>query len=229
MNQIIRTLAGSVFACFITGGAHAASIQSMTIEEIGAASGGLGTSGLANGGGWGNYFDNSGAFPAPPAFFTSNGSDGALIMGTTQANGAISTGFFWGGNNHFEFNTLNGAPSGTITGGAMSLNLSGLVAEFTSGHTAFPAGPDAGTLVTSVSMIDASHYFYTADWAHVFNNDVYDLNTLAVLPGWNGSGAVLHFEGVATLAPVPEADTYAMMLAGLGLVGLMAHRRRKLD
>ena len=29
-------------------------------------------------------------------------------------------------------------------------------------------------------------------------------------------------------APVPEAETYAMMLAGLGLVGFMAARRRKL-
>jgi hypothetical protein len=27
-----------------------------------------------------------------------------------------------------------------------------------------------------------------------------------------------------TVTPVPEADTYAMMLAGLGLVGWMARR-----
>ncbi|KVW95126.1 PEP-CTERM sorting domain-containing protein [Thiobacillus denitrificans] len=32
----------------------------------------------------------------------------------------------------------------------------------------------------------------------------------------------------ATAAPVPEAETYAMMLAGLGLVGFMVSRRRKL-
>ncbi|MHB1084087.1 MAG: PEP-CTERM sorting domain-containing protein [Thiobacillus sp.] len=43
-----------------------------------------------------------------------------------------------------------------------------------------------------------------------------------------------YFDGAATtnlqfngsVAAVPEADTYAMMLAGLGLVGLMARRRR---
>lgn len=37
-------------------------------------------------------------------------------------------------------------------------------------------------------------------------------------------------DGVLTYAtaPVPEAETYAMMLAGLGLVGFMAARRRKL-
>jgi hypothetical protein len=28
-------------------------------------------------------------------------------------------------------------------------------------------------------------------------------------------------------APVPEAETYAMMLAGLGLVGFMVARRRQ--
>jgi hypothetical protein len=227
MKKATITLAGIALACCMTSNlAQAASIQSLTIQEIGVASGGLGTSGLANGGGWGNNFSSDGTYMAPPAFFTSDGTDGALIMGTTQANGAFSSGFNWGGSNHFEFNTLKTAPSGTITAGSMMLDLSGLVAEFTLGHTAFPAWPDASTLATSVSMIDATHYFYTADWTHVFNNDVYDLNTLAILPGWNGSGVIMHFEGVATL--VPEAETYAMMLAGLGLVGLMAHRRRRL-
>lgn len=31
------------------------------------------------------------------------------------------------------------------------------------------------------------------------------------------------------IAPVPEAETYAMMLAGLGLVGLMAKRRKQVE
>jgi len=29
-----------------------------------------------------------------------------------------------------------------------------------------------------------------------------------------------------SLAPVPEPETYALMLAGLGLVGFMARRRK---
>lgn len=37
----------------------------------------------------------------------------------------------------------------------------------------------------------------------------------------------LYLTGVATAAVVPEAETYAMMLAGLGLVGAMVSRRRK--
>lgn len=202
---------------------QASVIKSLTIEEIGGASGGLGTSGLANGGGWGNWFASDGTYMAPPAFFISDGTDGALVMGTTQANGAFSSGFNWGGSNHFEFNTLKSAPSGTVTAGSMTLDLSALVAEFTLGHTAFPAPPDPSTLVTSVSMIDATHYFYTADWTHVFSNDVYDLNTLAILPGWNGSGVIMHLEGIAT---VPEPGT--AWLVGTALLGLMGARRRTL-
>ncbi len=208
---------------------HASIIKSMTIEEIGDASGGLGTSGLANGGGWGNWFTGDGTYMAPPAFYTSDGTDGALVMGTTQANGAFSSGFNWGGSNHFEFNTLKSAPSGTVTAGSMTLDLSGLVAEFTLGNVAFPSPADPSTLVTSVSMIDATHYFYTADWTHVFNNDVYDLNTLAILPGWNGSGVIMHFEGIATLedmAMVPEPGT--AWLVGVVLLGLLGARHRPL-
>jgi uncharacterized protein involved in outer membrane biogenesis len=55
----------------------------------------------------------------------------------------------------------------------------------------------------------------------------------------SGQAAVTKYAGVWSFdaataqlsyatAPVPEAETYAMMLAGLGLVGFMVSRRRKL-
>ncbi len=45
---------------------------------------------------------------------------------------------------------------------------------------------------------------------------------------WNGQPfqATLDMSGNLYLAPVPEAETYALMLAGLGLVGWMARRRK---
>jgi len=32
---------------------------------------------------------------------------------------------------------------------------------------------------------------------------------------------------VDNITPVPEPETYAMLLAGLGLLGFMAHRRKE--
>lgn len=64
----------------------------------------------------------------------------------------------------------------------------------------------------------------------------YDSTTGAFSVSWNktiaggsfdGQTAYWTFNGVAAAAPVPEASTYGMMLAGLGLVGF-AVRRRKL-
>jgi hypothetical protein len=55
----------------------------------------------------------------------------------------------------------------------------------------------------------------------------YTLDYTATVPagGFAGTQYYLHLEG--TVAAVPEASTYGMMLAGLGLVGF-AVRRRKL-
>lgn len=52
---------------------------------------------------------------------------------------------------------------------------------------------------------------------------------------WNGSYigndalnfSVRIFGTVSAVSPVPEPSTYALMIAGLGLVGFVAHRRRK--
>jgi hypothetical protein len=37
------------------------------------------------------------------------------------------------------------------------------------------------------------------------------------------------FTASVTLAPVPEPETHAMMLAGIGLLGFAARRRRQKD
>lgn len=43
---------------------------------------------------------------------------------------------------------------------------------------------------------------------------------------WGGNGSDLAFQ-VELTTPVPEPETYAMLLAGLGLMGAVARRRRK--
>jgi hypothetical protein len=44
-----------------------------------------------------------------------------------------------------------------------------------------------------------------------------------------GSAISASYGGSMAVSPVPEPETYAMMLAGLGLVGFMARRRRKTE
>ncbi len=50
-------------------------------------------------------------------------------------------------------------------------------------------------------------------------------NTNGIVSGFNGFMFTLSDAGVLNYAPVPEADTYAMMLAGLGLIGFVVRRR----
>lgn len=72
------------------------------------------------------------------------------------------------------------------------------------------------------------------------DGELFDFNyTSTAIPGFNSSG--LFFDNIyyefgpsmvgtwttAAVALVPEAETYAMMLAGLGLVGFMGAARRK--
>ncbi|MDP3420705.1 MAG: PEP-CTERM sorting domain-containing protein [Thiobacillus sp.] len=230
MKQITAILAGAGLSCCMASSLTlAASIQSLTIEEIGVSSAGLGTSAMYAGGGFGDWIPSSGVYTPAPAFFVSAGStDNAMVMGTAQGNGKFTLGTSWGGNSVL-LNTLHGAPTGTIEQGVMTLDLSGLLAEFPVIDLTFKVAPDTGTLFTSVWAIDATHYYYTADWTQFIDGDgdVYQTSSGIWAMGWEGSTVVMHLEGIATLAPVPEADTYAMMLAGLGLVGFMAHRRRK--
>jgi hypothetical protein len=58
-------------------------------------------------------------------------------------------------------------------------------------------------------------------------NDTLDYNAIVPSGGFAGVAYGLHMVGNATLAPVPEASTYGMMLAGLGLVGFAVRRRKQ--
>lgn len=71
-------------------------------------------------------------------------------------------------------------------------------------------------------------------WDGVYGH-TYTLDYSATVPNGDASGFgnvpyLLHLEGtvMASAAPIPEASTYGMMLAGLGLIGGMVARRRKI-
>ncbi len=50
-----------------------------------------------------------------------------------------------------------------------------------------------------------------------------------VVTGTGITGPSASYGGSITAVPVPEPETYAMMLAGLGVVGFLAARRRKVS
>lgn len=101
-----------------------------------------------------------------------------------------------------------------------------------------------GILLAGASQADSSvsHYIFTdlgtlggsSSSANAINN-VGQIAGWASTPGdaarhatlWNG--ATTTDLGTAFLmTPVPEPDTYAMLLAGLGLIGSMSYRRRSM-
>lgn len=54
------------------------------------------------------------------------------------------------------------------------------------------------------------------------------IHAIPAIPGLPGNGAIRAVRAIPAVppSPVPEAETYAMMLAGLGLIGMMVARRR---
>lgn len=202
MNHITKILMGVVLGgCMANGGVFAASVQSLTFQEISTMSGGTGTSadnvvwsgGVAYGAGWFNGTTPQGipVLSNDQHFYSAGSIDGAMIMGSQQGNNAFAVATMPG----FNFNTLSSAPSGAINNGNMSLNLSGLTIE-AQGQSVIVATNNS-SLNTSVSKISASRYFYTADWMHTSNNDVTFLSTGAVNTLANGYTWQMHMEGIA--------------------------------
>lgn len=230
-----KIAAGLVLAAAVTGAQAApGDVISLTIEEIGAS--GVGTSAAGAGAGL-FYFSTTGAVPdgSSGISFTS-GTDGGIIPGKVQANSEMATGFAYGGSTpNFFANSCGanqtgctGAIGATYSAGTLSLNLADFGGYYTSFSTQFTLFPDGASqpLIVSASALGAgglaaNEFYYTADWTHTIT---------ASEPGglfFGNQIADWHFEGVGTIAPIPEASTYGMMLAGLGLVGF-AVRRRKL-
>jgi hypothetical protein len=196
---------------------HASVIQSITIEEIGIVSGGLGASLISSGGGQFSFVGG-----IPKSFGSAGSADGAILMGLAQGDGAFTPGFDFAPGIFIKPNTVAGAASAMVDGdgdgdGKLVLDLSGWGANVSLGLGYFPLPPDNGTLITNLSAKDASSYYYTADWSHkITAND--DPSGMFI-----GFHTLWHLEGVAT---VPEPGT--AWLVGATLIGLLGGRRRKL-
>jgi len=74
---------------------------------------------------------------------------------------------------------------------------------------------------------------YSRDYAQFMNvgwgpEYEYTVLSLSTGDGW-GSNIIIGLRNVSFMppTPVPEPETYAMMLVGLGLIGAVARRRRR--
>lgn len=152
-------------------------------------------------------------------------------------NAVVST---WSFNNNTGTNYFNSALPGAVapTGGVSTgINMSAWdVAWFTTPSFNMGSGSWSVVNVGQVGMADVNggtpgsgiygNGIAKFSWSGIYG-DTYTLDYTATVPvgGFAGTQYALHLTG--TVQPVPEASTYGMMLAGLGLVGF-AVRRRKL-
>ena len=117
----------------------------------------------------------------------------------------------------FDLTTLSQTVGTTVTItlslGPVSFALSNMAIELTD-STGFTSYGMDNTLDTSNALQVSAIIGAGNDYRFVVTGDV---------TGSIGGG----YGGVLQAAPVPEAETYAMMLAGLGLVGFMVRRRAR--
>jgi len=168
-------------------------------------------------GGSGNKFgrlDTTGGATAPncPA-----GGCIAIAMDTGAIGSNVFTsGFDFGGTGIFMPNIF-GNIAADITGPTLTFSALDFGGLFNG--VQFDLAPNGGTgtvVVESLSDLGGGEYGVTVRY-----------KSTVVGGSFSGFEANWRLEGVMSTAPVPEASTYGMMLAGLGLVGF-AVRRRKL-
>lgn len=236
----LTTIAASLALAAFASGAQAVTthtVGNLSIVEIGASSN-LAAADAGTGGGI-FYFgaeagDGVRNVGVPVFNSTGAGAVGIVADGVGQNVNTISTGFNYGGL-AFDMDTMgtNAKPAGGVVASIADNNTLVIDLAAWGGYWAGTGShhhmlnPDAGTLVTSLENVGGTWY-YTADWSHTitlaedYNDGIGDYN------GFAGQRADWHIEGqLSNVALVPEASTYGMMLAGLGLVGF-AVRRRKL-
>lgn len=139
-----------------------------------------------------------------------------VLDGSTQGVSTFSMGFNFGGTGQFSPETYGAGVQADITGGVLTfsaLNFGGL---YNGVH--FELAPDNLAAVNVEKLVDNGNGTYGVVVRYVGT-----INEPA--SAFNGFQSNWRLEG--TIAAVPEASTYGMMLAGLGLVGF-AVRRRKL-
>jgi hypothetical protein len=147
-----------------------------------------------------------------------DGSSYAFLQG---AGGTVSQTFYGGSGQYtIDFALAQRTTAGTVVGAqSIGVSLDGklltLAPQVSSPYispTAFTSNP--------FTYGGWTRYSFTVDAASGSHKLAFEGQ------GWNGQDTSVFLDKVSVAAPVPEPETYAMLLAGLGLMGTIAARRK---
>lgn len=227
--------------------AHAVAVN--TGDKLGLTAGvvsydAYGSPGVSSGSWFAMDADNNAKIAGSEKVALSEGTTG-LIIGTTTSPGASHSGLPTAGDTNeidapwaFFGNTGSDYVTVAVTGDTTTgLNMSGWIVTW-NGVPVIPMGSGAWTPLNAGEVGMAAGPYTDGvgkfSWNGVYGS-TYTLYYTATVPNGDPSGMsgvryALHLTGMVTEGanaplPVPEASTYGMMLAGLGLLGLAARRR----
>jgi len=167
-------------------------------------------------------------------YFSFNGTGHTTLNAGSNPNTTVSAGVFdtlnysliaAPSNSTFGFvgttpNVGNLPPQQTLATG--SLISGNVVSSPANGNTAFV--PSANATLTFVQAAGKQGFFSPQPFYNVaFSAFTNPVSTVTA----NGNGFIItNGGGAINFAPIPEPETYALMLAGLGLMGFVARRRK---
>jgi hypothetical protein len=162
----------------------------------------------------------------------------SVTVSITNTSGAALNNVYWGVGIDPDQNLMSGGGYATINsitglngnaavtaGGTTSPYSVTLMNNTTSGALDIKGFINVGNCCGDVDPL----YAYTNGQALGFVNNGDDSISLAYKIGTLAAGQTATLGYNYVFSPVPEAETYAMMLAGLGLVGFMARRRTSMS
>jgi hypothetical protein len=195
--------------------AHAVALNAGDVLTITAGTGTVSSSGAVTVTG-GSFFRMVGV----NAGLVSQGTDGIVIGAANTAHGDIDADWTFAGLAGYD--TVTTAITGSTESG---LDMSGWTVNW-NGETISMAGTAWGAGYTD--NIANFTWDGTDGGAYTLGYHVTIAGATGGAAGFNGVNYNLQLQGFVqqAAAPVPEASTYGMMLAGLGLVGFAVRRRK---